>query len=98
MASGFRSLVAYWLGGASSPPAPASTEGIRSLLAFWLGGASSAAAIAATGGFRSPMAFWIGGASSSGIAPPVVEGPGDIFGERVLTHLVHSQAVTRIMG
>lgn len=39
-----RSLLAFWLGGASSPPgAPATQGGFRSLLAFWAGGATSGA-------------------------------------------------------
>lgn len=41
MAGGFRSLFAFWLGGASSKPAAPSSGGFRSLLAFWMGGAAS---------------------------------------------------------
>jgi hypothetical protein len=42
VADGFRSLLAPWIGGASSPPgAPAAQGGFRSLLAFWAGGATT---------------------------------------------------------
>lgn len=37
MSQGYRSLLAPWMGGASSPPIP--HGGYRSLLAFWGGGA-----------------------------------------------------------
>src|SRR5512147_3141637 len=35
-----RSLLAFWIGGASSTPAAAPSGGYRSLLAFWAGGAA----------------------------------------------------------
>ena len=34
-----RSMLAPWIGGASAPPAAATTCGVRSMLAFWAGGA-----------------------------------------------------------
>lgn len=60
MSAGQRGLLAFWIGGASAPPA---TAGTRSLLAPWIGGASAPAA-AGQGGARSLLAPWIGGASA----------------------------------
>ncbi len=57
MSAGFRSPLAFWIGGAR--PAEA---GARGLLAFWLGGAVAPAATNA--GARSLLAFWIGGAAT----------------------------------
>lgn len=39
--AGYRSGLAFWVGGAASPPV---TYGVRSLLAFWAGGACAGVA------------------------------------------------------
>ena len=62
MAAGFRSLFAFWSGGAGSVT-PVTSGGARSLLAHWIGGASSPTA-AVSGGYRSLLAFWMGGATN----------------------------------
>lgn len=38
---GYRSLLAPWIGGASSPSGVVTQAGFRGLLAFWIGGASA---------------------------------------------------------
>lgn len=78
------SLLAYWIGGASSQPGAAASGSVRSLLAPWIGGASSPAGAPATnGGFRSLLAFWAGGATSGiGIPPAPVQGGGIGHGKR----------------
>lgn len=40
MATGYRGLLAPWIGGAGKPPASA-TQGYRGLFAFWMGGAAT---------------------------------------------------------
>ena len=40
MAGGYRSPLAFWVGGASAPPAT-TQAGVRSLVAPWMGGASA---------------------------------------------------------
>lgn len=72
MAEGQRSLLAPWLGGASSAPAATGNGGQRSMLAPWMGGASGGGIAPTTnGGVRSLFAFWMGGAGA-GVAyvPP----------------------------
>ena len=56
MAGGFRSLGAFWIGGAAQPPAgpaPVNPGGVRSMLAFWMGGAYG---YSATAGAATPLA------------------------------------------
>lgn len=78
MAEGQRSLLAPWLGGASSRPGAASNGGQRSMLAPWMGGASSGGIAPTTnGGVRSLFAFWMGGAASFGV-PDQQATPGRI--------------------
>lgn len=77
MAAGYRSLLAFWAGGAASPPfvpppPPTARPAVRSLLAFWMGGAEMGVPVASTGaqGYRSLLAYWAGGAQSPGFGPP----------------------------
>lgn len=67
MATGTRSPLAGWMGGAGN--GPATDVGIRSMQVFWMGGAASPAA---TGGIgtRSMLNFWMGGAADGGGSPP----------------------------
>lgn len=53
MASGFRSLLAFWNGSVTPP------GGVKSMLAPWLGGAGAQPA-----GYASMMGFWMGGGSA----------------------------------
>ncbi len=48
MAAGVRSLLAFWIGGASKPPTAAAQPGVRSLLAFWAGGAFGSTGVVVT--------------------------------------------------
>lgn len=61
MAAGFRSLAAFWAGGASASSIQA---GVRSPAAFWLGGASARVNPATQAGVYSLLAFWLGGAGA----------------------------------
>lgn len=61
-----RSLLAYWAGGAGTPPG-AANAGYKSLLAHWAGGACGVTP-ADVKGYRSLLAFWAGGACA-GVAP-----------------------------
>ena len=73
MAGGYRSPLAFWVGGASAPPAPAAQAGYRGLLAPWVGGASSPSTAGVQAADRGLLAFWLGG--SAAIAAPPVEPP-----------------------
>lgn len=77
MAGGYKSLLAPWIGGASSNPSAAVPNGgVRSLLAAWIGGASAPpGSPAANGGVRSLLAFWAGGATSGAVQPQAVVSP-----------------------
>src|SRR5690606_31545764 len=44
--TGFRSLLAPWVGGGASGAAPVTPSGVRSMLAFWAGGGVSGIAVA----------------------------------------------------
>ena len=79
--AGNRSLLAFWLGGASAPAGPTTVAGTRSLLAPWIGGASAPATPPTTAaGIRSLLAFWAGGASSGVSATPAVYGGSGVSG------------------
>jgi len=58
--AGYKSLFAFWSGGAGSVT-PTTTAGKRSMLAPWIGGAAALPA-SSTAGYRSMLAFWSGGA------------------------------------
>lgn len=58
--AGYKSLFAFWAGGAGSVT-PTVSGGRRSMLAPWIGGAS-ATTTSTSGGYRSLLAFWSGGA------------------------------------
>ncbi len=73
--AGYRSLLAFWVGGASAPPAPATQAGFRSLVAPWLGGASAPTVPATQAGYRSMLAFWAGGAAQGAIVTPPTPPP-----------------------
>lgn len=74
MAAGFRSLHAFWVGGAGAGSAPA---GVRSMLAPWVGGAGAAPA-ATQPGYRSLLAPWVGGAGAAP-EPPTGAGYGSLL-------------------
>ena len=74
MAGGNRSLLAPWIGGASS--APTTQGGLKSLLAFWAGGANSVEPSAIQGGFKSIFGYWAGGIYGQSAAEPPDEGIG----------------------
>lgn len=71
MADGYRSLLAFWAGGAANNGA--APAGVTSLLAPWIGGAGTTSTPATTPGITSLLAPWIGGAGSAG-APASVPG------------------------
>ena len=58
--AGYKSLFAFWSGGAGSVT-PTTAAGKRSMLAPWIGGAAALPA-SSTAGYRSMLAFWSGGA------------------------------------
>jgi hypothetical protein len=75
---GYRSLLGFWTGGATSF-APTTDVGYRSLLGFWVGGATSFTPNVA-GGYRGLLGFWLGGAGNGpAIEPtPTPEQPATI--------------------
>jgi hypothetical protein len=83
VAAGFRSLHAFWVGGAGAGITPAA-GGPRSLLAPWVGGVGVPPAAPQTGGFRSLLAWWTGGAGSTGKPPAPAPAPQPVgFGRRI---------------
>src|SRR4051812_6063013 len=82
-AVGYRGLLAFWCGGASSL-APTGAAGVHSLLAPWLGGAG--VPNAGTSGYRSMLAHWLGGAGVEAFTPepePPASDSLDFIGDRV---------------
>lgn len=63
---GYRGLLAFWCGGATSIT-PTAAAGVHSLLAPWLGGAG----VSQTGttGYRALLASWLGGAGVPAFEP-----------------------------
>ena len=72
--AGYKSLLAFWVGGASSVT-PTTTGGVKSLLAPWVGGAAVSPTIT-TAGFRSLFGFWAGGAFAVAVVPSSPSGGG----------------------
>lgn len=66
MAGGFRSPLAWWVGGGAAVPSSGAVPGFRSPAAIWMGGASAVPSGGGTehAGFASPLAWWMGGASA----------------------------------
>lgn len=62
--AGYRSPLAFWVGGAAAPPPPPVAAAKRSLVAPWLGGAAAPPAASPFGGRRSLLAPWLGGAAA----------------------------------
>lgn len=60
MASGFRSLGAFWVGGIG--PGVLRPPGYRDQLAGWIGGATKPPALGVLAGPCCLLAFWMGGA------------------------------------
>lgn len=77
--AGYRSLLAFWVGGASSIT-PTTTGGIKSLLAPWTGGAATAP-VTTTAGYRSLLGFWVGGgfAGTEQLIPITPSGGGSSY-------------------
>jgi hypothetical protein len=64
---GYRGLLAFWCGGATSVT-PTGAQGYRGMLAFWAGGAGSVTPTS-TQGYRSLLAHWLGGAGVGQFTP-----------------------------